>query len=102
MTRIVPTLAEMLASCGHNRDVAERQLNGVRERMRREPPGPDRERLRIDLSRYKAEFDHWADYAGYYRKRVAAEGGGTRPKLGWVMDQPTPMSVPTREPGADD
>ncbi|HYE58091.1 MAG TPA: hypothetical protein VD948_06280 [Rhodothermales bacterium] len=100
MKREVPTIGEMVESCAKNRDIAEQQMDATRARMRREPPGPERDSLRVQLSRYKAEYEHWANYVSYYLGRASREGKESRPSMVWRMDAPAekPMApvIPLR------
>jgi hypothetical protein len=104
----VPSLDSMVDACAHNRDVAEFQIRRIEQQLDREEPGSRRDNLLTDLSRFKADYAHWADYVGYYRARAAREGQGivpfvTRP-LAAVPAAPEQdrRLPPEREPGGDD
>jgi hypothetical protein len=106
----VPTLAAMIEACANNRDVAEFQVRRITQQLEGEPgPGPKRDLLLADLSRYRSDREHWAEYVGYYRAQVGREGGNvvplvTRPRLEAApVEEEADRRLPReREPGGDD
>ena len=77
-----PTMAELLASSVRNRDIAEQQVQRIKQFLDREQePGLEREKLLIDLSRYQADVAHWASYCLWYRLRCDREGAGAIPAM---------------------
>jgi hypothetical protein len=105
----VPTVGELVDHCAHSRDVADFQVRRIEQQLAREGPGERREELLGDLSRYRADRDHWADYVGYYRARAAREGAGVVPFVAGPRLELVPEELEEdrrlpreREPGGDD
>lgn len=91
-------MVELLHACEHDRDVAELQIQRTKQFLDRETePGPERERQLIALSRYRADFAHWASYCSYYRLRCDREGPDAVPSMAGRDGVPT---LPLRKPVA--
>lgn len=116
----VPTLGDLLDSCVLNRSLAEAQLERFRQALQREQPGPGQRLSELQglISQHAADLEHWGDYVGYYRKRIAKEGmkatvqgmakfvASVGPVWGRPMAEKLPPFPPDRrlprEPGEDD
>ncbi len=109
------TNRECIQASAKNRDIAEQQVQRIRQQMDRAAPGEVTDAMRTDLSRFKAEYEHWADYVAYYKARALREGADTVVHMsGWGGQSPRPartaqpQKAPARdprlprEPGEDD
>jgi len=81
----VPTLAEMVAACLKNADVAKSQQERWQQLAGREGPGPQLDAARRELARYTADYEHWSSYVAYYRGRVSKEGPNVVPTMTGVL-----------------
>lgn len=109
------TNRDCIQASAKNRDIAEQQVQRIRQQMERAVPGEVTDAMRTGLSRFKAEFEHWANMVGYYKARALREGadavvhmsgwGGPSPRQAQTAQpQRAPARDPRlpREPGEDD
>lgn len=66
-----------IVASAHNRDIAAQQVQRCEQAIERAMPGEVTNEMRCELSRFKAEFEHWANYVGYYKERALREGADT-------------------------
>jgi hypothetical protein len=99
------TNRDCIQASARNRDIAEQQVQRIRQQMDRAAPGEVTDLMRCDLSRYKAEFEHWSSYTLYYKARALREGadavvhmsdwGGPSPRQAQATQ---PQRAPARDP----
>lgn len=66
-----------VVASAHNRDIAAQQVQRCEQAIERAEAGEVTSEMRCELSRFKAEFEHWANYVGYYKERALREGADT-------------------------